>query len=209
VTAPPGVSVERHGAVRAATRASLGVPTDGRLLVCVVDAASRPRVATVLRTASLLARRHPGLRLALLGGGADDEHLRTHAAALGITPLVQFLGEREDHLAVLSAADVGWVTAEQDDAAWAFLDIMAMRVPTLAERAPLAEVYVHDGIGGLLLPRGDANAAAAAIAALLCDEDRRQAMGRAAHGRVAREFTETRMAEGFERAATVARDRAP
>jgi hypothetical protein len=31
-----------------------------------------------------------------------------HAAALGVTPLVRFLGAREDLPAVLAAADIGW-----------------------------------------------------------------------------------------------------
>ena len=39
-----------------------------------------------------------------------------HAAALGVSPLVHFLGERDDLPIVLAAADVGWVAADGDDA---------------------------------------------------------------------------------------------
>ena len=207
VAAPLGIDVGRHTEVRPVVRATLGVPPDGQLIVCVTDAASRVRVATTLRTIALLAVHHPGLRLALTGSGADHEDLRMHAAALGITGLVSFLGERDDQLAVLRAADVGWVVADGDDAAYAFLDFMALRVPVVAERAPLAQAYVPDQIAGVLLAPNDANAAAAAVAQLLADTDRRLAMGRAGQARVTREFSEDVMGAGFQAAADAARDR--
>ena len=207
VVAPLGVSVERHAEVRPVARGTMGVGPDGQLIVCVTDEASRSRVATALRTLALLAAHHPGLRLAITGTGADHEDLRMHAAALGITGLVSFLGERDDQIAVLRAADVGWVAADGDDAAFAFLDFMALRVPVVTDRGPLAQAYVPDQIAGVLLSPRDANAAAAAVAQLLADAERRQAMGRAGQARVAREFSEDVMGAGFQAAADAARDR--
>ncbi|HEY0970406.1 MAG TPA: glycosyltransferase [Gemmatimonadales bacterium] len=207
VVAPLGVDVESHAAVHPAPHAALGVPTGDRLLVCVTEAGSRASVATVLRAVALLAERHRGLRLVLVGPGSDHEDLRMHAAALGITGIVGFLGEREDRLAVLRAADVGWVVADQDDAAYAFLDFMALGVPVVAERAALAARYMADGITGSMLPPSDAPAAAAALAALLSDDEARITMGRAASARAAREFPLERTAEGLMTAVTNARDR--
>lgn len=205
--APPGVSVERHSEIRAVPRSALNVPPAGKLLVCVTDPSSRASVATVLRTVALLAERHPDLRLALVGSGADHEDLRMHAAALGITGIVGFLGEREDQLAIIRAADIGWVVAAHDDAAYGYLDFMATRTPVVTERGPLAQLYVADGITGIHLAPRDAPAAAAAIASLLADEERCAAMGRAAQARAAREFSETVTGDGFEQAAAAARDR--
>jgi glycosyltransferase involved in cell wall biosynthesis len=207
VVAPTGVDAEGHASVRAAPRPSLGVPPGGRLIACVTDAASRARVATVLRTVGLLAERHHELRLVLVGPGADDEDLRMHAAALGITASVRFLGDRDDQLAVLRTADLGWVVAEHDAAAYGFLDFMALGTPVVAERGAVAARYVADGITGTLLPPADAPAAAAAIAALLAQEQARRTMGRAAQVRAARDFAVGAMLDGFTRAAEAARDR--
>lgn len=202
-----GVDATVHDAVTPAARATLGAPAGTRLLVAVTGADARVRAPHVLRTIALLAARHPDVRLALLGHGADHPDIRMHAAALGITNIVSVLGERDDRLAVLRAADIGWVIAGGDDAAFGYLDLMASRVPVVAARDGLAQHYVADGIAGLLLPPDDAAGSAAVVAALLGKEDQRQAIGGAGRMRVAREFPLEAMIDGFERAAQAARDR--
>ena len=204
---PLGVNAQAYDAIRPASRASIGAPGAARLLVCVYDRTGRARAATVLRVIALLAPRHPELRLALVGAGSDDEDLRMHAAALRITGAVSFLGERDDYLSVLSVADLGWVVADGDNAVYALLDLLASRVPVLAERGTVAEQYVPDGIAGIVLPRGEAPDIAAAVALLLGHDDRRAAMGGAGRARVSRDYSETKMIDAFEAAATIASDR--
>jgi hypothetical protein len=206
-TAPLGVDVQAYDLIRAVPRPSLGAGESSALVVAVCDQGARARAATMLRAVALLAPNHPDLRMALVGPGSDDEDLRMHAAALGLTKIVTFAGEREDYLSVLRAANLGWVVSTGDAAAFACLDFMAMKVPVLAERGPIAATYVADGITGLLLPSNDAPATAAALARLLAHDDQRTAMGTAGRLRVAREFTEAAMLDGFERAASVAADR--
>lgn len=207
VVADLGVDVARYDAVRPAAAQSLGAAGAGRVLVCVYDPAGRARAATALRTMAMLAPRHPDLRLVLVGSGSDHEDLRMHAAALGITNVVKLLGERDDQLSVLRAADLGWIAADCDTAGFGALDFMALRVPVLAERGTVAQRYVADGITGILLPAGDAAATAATVAAGLAHEAQRKAMGNAGHTRVARDFTERQMVDGFEHAVGSARDR--
>jgi glycosyltransferase involved in cell wall biosynthesis len=130
-----------------------------------------------------------------------------HAAALGVGTSVTFLGQRSDDLAVLRAADAGWVVAGADDGAFAFLDLMAMRLPVLAERGVLPKHYVADGITGLLLSPGAPSHTAAAAAPFFAHQELRMAMGNAARTRVQREFSEADMIDGFERAASAGADR--
>jgi hypothetical protein len=208
VRADVGVNVDDYASVAAVDRATVGAAGSGiKLVACLYDPTARARVATVFRTIGLLAPRHPDLRLALVGPGSDDEGLRMHAAALGITPMVAWLGDREDRFSVLKAADIGWVVASSDDAAYGFLDLMALRVPVLAERSAMAQRYVADGIGGVLLPPNDAPTTAAMVTGFLADEERRSAMGNAAHVRVARDFRESEMVDAFARVTDAARDR--
>jgi glycosyltransferase involved in cell wall biosynthesis len=198
--APLGVDVAAYDYVSPATRESVGAPSQSRLVVCVFEPTARARMSVVLRTMAQLAPRHPELRLAVVGPGSNDENLRMHAAALGITNVVSFLGEREDQLSVLASADVGWVAANCDAAAFAYMDLMAFRIPLVAEREPLAQHYVADGITGVLIPPSDAPETAALVATFLAKGDQRAAMGNAARARVAREFPEATMILGFERA---------
>jgi glycosyltransferase involved in cell wall biosynthesis len=215
LVAPLGIPGQAYDPARPRSRAPTGVPEGGegggggggsssKLIVCVCDPQSRLRAAVALRVMALLATRHPELRMALLGPGSDTEELRMHAAALGTTKLVSFLGERDDYLSVFSGADLGWVVARGDDAAFALLELQALRVPVLAERSVVTQQYVADGITGLLLPSDDVPAAAAAVARMLAQDDQRAAMGQAARARVLRDFTETVMIDGFEQAALAA-----
>ena len=205
--APLGVDIAVYDGVRPAPRAAFADAAAERVIACVYHPRGRARIATALRVAALLAARHPELRLVVIGPGSGDPELRMHAAALRIARVVSFLGERDDHLSVLRAADLGWVAAESDDAAYAMLDLAALGVPVLAERTDLGQRYIADGITGLLFAPGDAPASAAAIARLLAGAEERAAMGSAGHARVAREFGESPLVDGFEQAAALAADR--
>jgi glycosyltransferase involved in cell wall biosynthesis len=195
--APLGVDTSRVQDVRASSRQLLGVNDATQLIVCVIDHASDARTTTALRTVALLGERHPRLRMIVVGRAADPDHVRMHAAALGITPLVRMLGERVDSPSILAAADLGWVAAGGDDGGFACLDFMAARIPVVAERSALVSHYVPDGITGTLLPTGDPSNTASAVARFMADEGTRQAMGNAGFTRVDRDFRESAMIDGF------------
>ena len=207
VAADVGVSVEAIEQVRPLSLSAIGTTGGDQLIACVYDPTARRRIAALLRAVALLAPRHPGLRLAIVGPGAEDDDLKMHAAALGITEIVAHVGQRLDQQAVLSAAELAWVAAGGDNAAYGYLDLMALRVPVLAERDALSQRYVADGICGVLLAQPDPGTMAARIAVLLAHEERRMAMGNAGRARVTRDFSEREMIDGFERATEIARDR--
>ena len=207
LTAPLGVDVAKVKDARAHARGMLGMTDAMQLIVCAIDNAAGSRVTTAMRTLALLADRHPHLRLALVGRSADADDTRMHAAALGVTTLVRFLGERTDSPAVLAAADVGWVASEGDDGGFACLDFMAAGVPVMAERSTLISHFVPDGIAGVLLPPAAPSDTASAVARFLADADTRMAMGKAGYTRALRDFREEAMIDGFVAAAGAAGDR--
>jgi glycosyltransferase involved in cell wall biosynthesis len=178
-----------------------------KYIVCVYDPTSRGRAATAIRTVSMLAPRHPNLRLIIVGPGSDDEDLRMQAAALRVLHLVSFLGERDDVINLMRDAHLGWVVADADTGAYGTLDLMALGIPTVASEDGVAQRYIANGISGALYPPDDSASTAATVAGMLVSEDDREMMGKAARTRVAREFPETEMIEGFDRAANNARTR--
>ena len=207
ILAPLGVDTSIHDGVAAAKKVA-GARPDARLIVCVHDGGDKRGVLTAMRTLSLLAPRHPELHLAVIGSPHQDE-LRMHGAALGINPMLTLLGSPDDELAVLRSADIGWVAAESDAAAFAALDFMALRIPVIAARTPLTEHYVADGIAGLLLPPGDPPTTAASVATFLARKDQHAAMGTAARARLEREFRYDAMIAGYEEAVNAAAGRRP
>lgn len=206
--APLGVTPDDEPRPEESVRAELGAPIGGTLVACAYDASARHRFLAVLRTLALLAPRHVDLHVILTGPGSEDEELRLHASALGVGHLVTFLGDRGADRTAFRAADVGWVIASGDDGAYAMLDCMALGLPVLADRSPLAEHYVRDGITGVLLPTDQpAPIVASAVASFLAGRERRAAMGAAGRARVVREFPEEALVDGFERALNEAGDR--
>jgi glycosyltransferase involved in cell wall biosynthesis len=202
-----GIDPARYDELRPATLSLHNGGPPPRLIVCVYDHGGKARAATVLRTMGMLAPRHPELHLLLFGPGADHEDLRMQAAALDIGHAVTHLVARDDDLAVLRAADLGWVVASDDTAVYGVLDFMAMRIPVLVDRGTVASRYVADGISGIILPPSDTPSTAATIAELLSQDEQRAAMGSAGRARVAREYTERFMLDAIQRAADEARDR--
>jgi hypothetical protein len=205
--APLGIDAAQFDDVEPATRAELGAPADGRLIACAYDESGRYRIATVFRTLALLGPRHRNLHVAIFGPGSRDEGLRLHASALGVGSLVSFVGEVDDDRRIMRAADAGWIVSGGDDAVYACLDFMALRIPVLADRSPLTQHYLADHITGKLLTPGDPAYTASAVAAFLGARDKLAAMGNAGRARVQREFNETAMIDGFEKAVNAAGDR--
>ncbi|MFL5502124.1 MAG: glycosyltransferase [Gemmatimonadaceae bacterium] len=182
-------------------------PSVNKYIVCIYDPTSRGRAATAIRTISMLAPRHPDLRLIIVGQGSDDEDLRMQAAALRVLHLVSFLGERDDVVSLMRDAHLGWVVAEADTGAYGILDLMALGIPAVGSEGGVAQRYIANGISGALYPSDDSASTAATVAGMLLSDETREAMGKAGRTRVAREFPETAMIEGFDRAANNARTR--
>lgn len=173
-------------------------------IVCIHDASSRSRAAAAIRAVAMLAPRHPALRLLIVGEGAYDDDLRMQAAALDALSLIAFLGERADQTELMRDALLGWVVADGDTAAYGILDFMSLGIPVLIGESSVAEQYMLSEITGVILPRDDAFITAATVAELLSNTIRRETMGAAAWARVVREFPESQMVDGFERAAATA-----
>lgn len=200
--APLGVDTSEYAAITPVSKVSLGAPPNSRLVVCVHDGVARAPVLAALRTLAILAPRHRALHLVVLGPSLDE--IRMQGAALGVNTMVSYLGPREDELAIVRAADVGWIAAEGDAAAFAALDFMSCGLGVIAERSVATEHYIADGIAGLLLPSTEPSVAAGAVASFLMNQDQRASMGNAARARVQREFPLDRMIDGFEQAAVAA-----
>lgn len=181
--------------------------TDGsdpqfRYILCIRDPNSRGRAAMAIRTLARLAPRHDYLRLVIVGPGSDDEDLRMQAAALDVLGLVSLLGDRDDSVSLMQNAALGWVVAEGDSGALGALDLMALEIPVLAQSNGVAARYIADGINGAVLPADDPAMTAARVVNLLGGEEQLRAMGQAGRSRVERDYPESDLVEGFERAIT-------
>ena len=77
------------------------------------------------------------------------------------------------------------------------LEAMSCGRPVVATRNPGMDEYIDDGVTGILVPPGDADALATAVEQLLDDPDRARAMGAAGAERVRDRFTTEHLANAL------------
>jgi glycosyltransferase involved in cell wall biosynthesis len=175
----------------AATRAELGAREPG-ILFGIFGRLQRWKGQDVfLRAAASVAARHPGARFAVVGGSVFglerdfEPELRALASALGIADRVVFTGQRPDTARLMAACDViCHATRGAEPFGMVIVEAMAQGRPVIATRGGGASEIVADGVTGLLVEPGDAEAMAAAMDRLAERSDQRASFSSAAHRRV-------------------------
>jgi len=116
-----------------------------------------------------VARRLPDVDLILAGDGDLRPSLEQQARELGVAARVHFLGVRRDVPNLLRAADVFALTSVSEGASITVLEAMASGVPSVVTNVGGNPELVRHELEGLLVPRGDHQAAADALCRLLTD----------------------------------------
>jgi phosphatidyl-myo-inositol dimannoside synthase len=200
VVIPPGVDtsaiVPRRAPERRASRARLGLPTSGPLVVSLSRLVPRKGMDVLIEAAARLAPSFPGLVVAIGGDGRELSRLRQQGAACPLPVHVLGRVSDGDRADLLGAADIfvmacrnRWLGLEQEGFGIVFLEAAAAGVPQVAGDSGGAAEAVHDGVTGLVVATPeDPGAVAEALRALLADPTRRRRMGRAARSRAQASF---------------------
>jgi glycosyltransferase involved in cell wall biosynthesis len=165
------------------------------LSVCRIE--PRKDLPTVLDAWDVLRRRHPDLRLALVGKpGWKVEQVVARAAA---TPGVELLGHvGDDELRSLYSGAAAFVTASIEEGfGLPVLEAMHLGAPVIASKIS-AHIEVA-GDAAAYCPVGDANGLADAVTSLVADPARAAELRRAGLARAA-EWSPQRFASRLERA---------
>ncbi len=131
-----------------------------------------------------LLKTHPDVDLLLAGDGPLRRELEQQCGELKIADRVKFLGVRSDVPNLLQAADVFTLTSLSEAASLTLLEAMASGLPVVVTNVGGNPEIVRDGREGLLVPRGDATAAAAAFRILFDDPELAARLGAAGPKRV-------------------------
>jgi glycosyltransferase involved in cell wall biosynthesis len=161
-------------------------PHAGLRIACV--ASLEPYKGHVHLVDALAQLAHDGVAFEcnLVGGGELRAALEARVQALGLGGSVRFLGPQpsERVAALVGAADVvvlpSIITAEgkMEGLPVALMEALAVETPVIASAISGIPELVEDGVTGLLVPPGDPQALAAALARLAADPEQRSRLGR-------------------------------
>jgi glycosyltransferase involved in cell wall biosynthesis len=160
----------------------------------------RKGIRFLIQAAATLRGRYPGIRLVIAGDGFERPELERLAAELGIADVTTFLGwvPNEDLPKYFRSAAVSVIPSLEEGFGIPAAEAMGCETPVIASDAGgLPEVVEHE-VTGLIVPRGDANALAAALDRLLGDPALRRRMGKAGRERALRLFDWDRTAAELE-----------
>jgi glycosyltransferase involved in cell wall biosynthesis len=167
---------------REAFRRSLGLGA-GRVLVGTIGELNRLKGhEEFLRAARLLAGRFPATDFII--AGEDRSRTGEHRASVeklivqfGLQTRVHLTGWLDDVAPLLGALDLFVSASRTESFGLAMVEAMASGTPVVATATEGAREIVEDGASGLIVPIGDVEALAAAIARMLEDPRERARMG--------------------------------
>lgn len=180
--------------VRAELGIAPGAPTIG------VVGLLRPQKAhhVLLRATALLAHEWPSIQVLLVGDGPERAELERLARELGLQDAVRFLGYRPDVPDVLRALDIAVCCSDYEGSPAAVLEYMDAALPVVATEVGGIPDLIEPGGHGLLVPPGDPEALAEALAKLLRDPAQARRMGALGQERRRAEFDLDVMVRRFE-----------
>ncbi len=196
VTVYEGIDVDRILAEPVANiHAEFWLPTHAPIVGAVGALTQEKGHKYLIDAAALVVREVPDARFVILGEGDLRPSLERQIKELHLEKHVLIPGFRADILTFVRAFDLFVMCSLQEGLGTSLLDAMAASKATVASETGGIPEVVANGETGWLVPPRDHHALAAAIAKLLKDANRREAMGRAGLERVKRIFSAERMVE--------------
>jgi glycosyltransferase involved in cell wall biosynthesis len=186
---PNGVNVHLQPRLSVAdARRKFGLPTEAPIIGLVARLAPQKGILEYLRSVRLLCDRHPTVHAVLVGEGPLEEEARALQRELRLGERLHLLGKVDPALEVMWALDVLVVASVSEGSSIVAMEGMALSKPVVATSVGGVPEVVLDGVTGRVVPPGDPEALAEAVAEVLDDPETAQAMGERGRQRAAREF---------------------
>ncbi len=168
-----------------------------RIVIHVSNFRPVKRVGAVVDVFERIRREVPA-RLLMVGDGPDLSEVAQKTRALGLADEVQFLGEQDQVLPLLSISDVFLLPSSQESFGLAALEAMACEVPVVASRVGgLPEVIAH-GESGFLHAPSDLDGMARSAVRLLTDRGLHRRVTDAARAAVHERFCDVKIVPMYE-----------
>jgi glycosyltransferase involved in cell wall biosynthesis len=154
---------------------------------------------TLLEATRYVVHKRPDFQLKLIGDGPLRKEMQSLATRLGVERAVEFMGNRHDVPARLSAADMFILSTRTEGMSISLLEAMAAGLPVVATSVGGNPEVIVEGETGFLVPQFSPEKLAEKIVWLLDHPGEAQAMGHAGRERVETKFDVRQTVKAYER----------
>ncbi len=201
VALPGGVDVEayRPRPANPDLRGRLGAPPQAPLVGMVSGLRVMKGHRVVIDAATRLAARGIRPHFTFIGEGSQKTAIREAVERAGLGAQVTIAGFVDDLPAAMATLDVAlYVPLESDGMSRVVFEYMAAARPLIASRTGVVPEVLADGEHAVLVPAGDPDMLAAAIARVVGDTALRARLGESARRLVTERFSGAKIAEALE-----------
>lgn len=174
------------------------LPPEPRYIGYIGQLIPRKGIPALLRVFDRLYAEDSGLTLRLVGGGSQQQELEDQARRSDSGNAVEFLGFRDDRLALLREFSLFVMTSSLEGIPRCLMEAMAVGVPVAAYDIPGVDQLVEHEVTGLLAPFGDEDALLACCRRLLSDPEFADRVVSNARRKVEAVYSARRMAGEYE-----------
>ena len=168
-------------------------------IVCVSRCRPEKGLDILLQAFAIVAAKHNAVTLDVAGGGEEMAALKRMAVKAGLCGRITFHGDVADVTPLLKEADVFVLPSRAEGLSNALLEAMAAGLACVATAVGGNRELIADGESGLLCAPENPAALAHALKRMLTDAALRERAGRAARGRVEKQYAIETVAARYER----------
>lgn len=151
------------------------IDAEGPPLIIAVGSLSEQKGFDILLQAfATIRHRHPDWRVLVLGEGPERQRLEKLREDLDLSGIVELPGRTREVQKALRRASLFVMPSRYEGFPMALCEAMAIGLPVVCTRWPAGpEFIVRDGVDGILVPAGDVEALADAMATLMASRAKR------------------------------------
>jgi glycosyltransferase involved in cell wall biosynthesis len=182
---------------RSEIREALGIEPANVLVVYVGRIAPIKRLDLLVRASAHAIESGSSLSLAIVGDGEERGALEKLAQDLGVADQTHFLGYRRDLGRIFAAGDIAAISSANEGTPVSLIEASAAGLPSVAtDVGGVSDVVTSET--GMLVPAGNVEALAGALARFASDPELRRRDGDAARKRAINRFSIERLVADVE-----------
>lgn len=177
----------------------LASPEKDKVIVTVGRLEKQKNQKMLIDAFSTFHSSHPDYRLRFFGRGSLEAELKAQVDNLGLTDVVDFMGNVNDVHHQIRTASLFVLTSDFEGLSNALIEAMMMGLPCISTDCAGADEIIDNGESGIIIKRGDVPALTEAISKLVDDRKTAEEYAVMAHQRAEDRFDANNVCERWKK----------